>query len=306
MTAKDQIQELIQNHHVVLFMKGTRMQPECGFSASVVDILDDLVDEYETVNVLADPAMREAIKAFSEWPTIPQLYVAGKFVGGADIVKEMAANGELAPVLGGTEQPAPTPAVTLSARAAAAVRELQAEADADENFLRIEINAQFHYGLFLGGPERGDVAVESEGIAIRMDRVSARRADGLRIEYVDGDGGGGFKITNPNEPPKVRSLSVKELRAMQEAGEDFELIDVRTEEERNLAVIVGSQLLDEVGKDFVRKLPTDTKLVFYCHHGMRSRAAAEHFLREGYTNVWNLEGGIDAWSQRIDDSVARY
>lgn len=287
-------------------MKGTRMQPECGFSSSVVDILDDLLDEYETVNVLADAEMREGIKGFSDWPTIPQLYVNGQFVGGADIVKEMAASGELEPLLGGKAQPPPTPSVMLSEGAANAVRELQEGADADERDLRIEISAQFHYGLFLGGVERGDVVLESQGITIRLDRVSARRADGLRIEYVEGDGGGGFKIYNPNEPPKVRSLSVKELRAMQEAGEDFELIDVRTEEERNLATINGSHLLDEVGKEFVRKLPTDSKIVFYCHHGMRSRAAAEHFLREGFTNVWNLEGGIDAWSQRIDGSVPRY
>ncbi|MBK8169686.1 MAG: Grx4 family monothiol glutaredoxin [Sandaracinaceae bacterium] len=303
---QDQIRELLAGHRIVLFMKGTRLAPECGFSSSVVDILDDLVDEYETVNVLASPSMRDGIKAFSDWPTIPQLYVDGKFVGGADIVKEMAAQGELAGMLGGATAPAVIPTIALSERAASTIKEMLKDAAPDEGFLRLEVSAQFHYGLFLGGRERGDVEVSSNGVTILLDRVSARRADGMRIDYVESAAGAGFKIENPNEPPKVRSLRVEEMRAMQEAGEEFELLDVRTEEERNTAAIAGSHLLDEVGKEFVRRLPIDAKLVFYCHHGMRSRAAAEHFLREGYTNVWNLEGGIDAWSLRVDPSVPRY
>ena len=76
---------------VVLFMKGDRQQPRCGFSASVVEILDELLPSYSTVDVLADAEVREGIKILSEWPTIPQLYVGGEFVGGCDIVKDMFA-----------------------------------------------------------------------------------------------------------------------------------------------------------------------------------------------------------------------
>ena len=76
---------------VVLFMKGDRQQPRCGFSASVVEILDELLPSYSTVDVLADAEVREGIKILSEWPTIPQLYVGGEFVGGCDIVKDMLA-----------------------------------------------------------------------------------------------------------------------------------------------------------------------------------------------------------------------
>lgn len=305
-TIHEQIRELLQKHHVVLFMKGTRLSPECGFSASVVDLLDDLVDEYETVNVLASPSMRDGIKSFSQWPTIPQLYVAGKFVGGADIVKEMAANGELSSVLGGDAPEAVVPVITINDKAAATILEMAKDAEPGEGFLRLEVSAQFHYGLFLGARERGDVEVQSNGVTILMDRTSARRADGMRIDFVESAAGAGFKIENPNEPAKVKPLRVEEMRAMQEAGEEFELLDVRTEEERKTALIAGSHFLDEVGKDFVRRMAPNTKLVFYCHHGVRSRAAAEHFLREGFTNVWNLEGGIDAWSTRIDASVPRY
>ncbi len=102
-------QDLITTNKVVLFMKGTRAAPACGFSAAVVQILDDLVPTYETVNVLSDPEVRDGIKEFSSWPTIPQLYVNGEFVGGSDIVREMAESGELAKAVGVTTGADPFP-----------------------------------------------------------------------------------------------------------------------------------------------------------------------------------------------------
>jgi monothiol glutaredoxin len=94
--AKTRIQEMIDKNKVLLFMKGNRSIPQCGFSARVVQALKEEGVPFETVNVLADQEIREGIKAFSNWPTIPQLYVNGKFVGGCDIVTEMHASGELA------------------------------------------------------------------------------------------------------------------------------------------------------------------------------------------------------------------
>ncbi len=99
-TTRSQIEDLIKKHKVVLFMKGSRSFPQCGFSATVATILNSYVPKYETVNVLASPDIRDGIKEYSSWPTIPQLYIDGKFVGGCDIVKEMHQTGELAKVLG--------------------------------------------------------------------------------------------------------------------------------------------------------------------------------------------------------------
>lgn len=96
---RGRIESLVGSDHVVLFMKGTRRQPQCGFSATVVRALDELLPEYTTVDVLADPAVRQGIKAYADWPTIPQLYVRGEFVGGCDIVREMYASGELEALL---------------------------------------------------------------------------------------------------------------------------------------------------------------------------------------------------------------
>ena len=93
------IQSLIGDHQVVLFMKGTPVFPQCGFSATVVQMLSLLGVRFKGVNVLEDPEIREGIKRFSDWPTIPQLYVKGEFVGGCDIVREMYEAGELSELL---------------------------------------------------------------------------------------------------------------------------------------------------------------------------------------------------------------
>ena len=95
MSAQDQIRETVANNDVVLFMKGTKLMPQCGFSSRVAGVLNYMGVEFADVNVLAAAEIRQGIKDFSEWPTIPQLYVKGEFVGGCDIVTEMVLSGEL-------------------------------------------------------------------------------------------------------------------------------------------------------------------------------------------------------------------
>jgi len=90
-----QIKQEIEENPVVLFMKGTPMFPQCGFSAAVVGALSQMEVKFKGIDVLQDPAIREGIKEFANWPTIPQLYVKGEFVGGCDIIKEMYESGEL-------------------------------------------------------------------------------------------------------------------------------------------------------------------------------------------------------------------
>ena len=93
--ATDRIDQLVKGNDVVLFMKGSALFPQCGFSGRAIAILERLGVPYETVDVLQDQEIREGIKAYSEWPTIPQLYVKGEFVGGCDIIREMFQAGEL-------------------------------------------------------------------------------------------------------------------------------------------------------------------------------------------------------------------
>ena len=92
---KNKIKNIINEHEVMLFMKGTPSMPQCGFSAAVVGVLNHMGVKFESLNVLQDQEVREGIKSFSDWPTIPQLYVKKEFVGGCDIIREMHENGEL-------------------------------------------------------------------------------------------------------------------------------------------------------------------------------------------------------------------
>ena len=98
--SQTRIADLVKANDVVLFMKGTALFPQCGFSSRAVAILDRLGASYETVDVLQDPEIRQGIKEYSDWPTVPQLYVKGEFVGGSDIMMEMYESGELEELLG--------------------------------------------------------------------------------------------------------------------------------------------------------------------------------------------------------------
>jgi monothiol glutaredoxin len=98
--AKERIDDIVHKNGIVLFMKGTPLFPQCGFSSRAVAILERVGADYETVDVLQDPEIRQGIKEYSDWPTIPQLYVKGEFVGGSDIMMEMFENGELQELVG--------------------------------------------------------------------------------------------------------------------------------------------------------------------------------------------------------------
>jgi monothiol glutaredoxin len=295
---------LVHSKPVVLFMKGNRHFPACGFSATVVGILDKLISAYETVNILEDSQVREGMKEFSSWPTFPQLYVKGEFVGGCDIVKEMYASGELQKLVG-AEPPPPTlpataPRVTVSAAAAKAL--LDAIADAGGDVIRLAIDGEFRCDLQIAAREGDDLEVSSGGAVLYVERASAARADGIKIDFVEGPGGMAFKIDNPNEPPRVKRISPKELKALLDLGR-IELFDVRPAAERARASIAQARALD--GQD-LSALERGAAIALHCHHGVRSRAAAEELLREGFTNVYNLEGGIEAWSRDVDPSVPHY
>ncbi len=299
------IRSIVDGHRVVLFMKGTRLSPQCGFSSTVVALLDATLPDYHTVDVLADPALREGLKEFSEWPTFPQLYVGGAFVGGADIVKELQSRGELRGVLGVADAVVKTPTITVSPRAAAMIREAWREAPGTA--LRFEVSSGFRYGLSFGDAEASDVVADAgEGLRLHLDAGSAYRADGATIDYVTGSEGGGFAITNPNEPARVRQLSPRGLKAMLDEGKKLVLVDVRTPEEWELARLDAARLLDAAFEHELLAMDRGAPLVFLCHHGVRSLAAADHFAAQGFREVYNLQGGIDAWSTAIDPTVPRY
>lgn len=197
---RDQIKSIVDSGPVVLFMKGNAMQPQCGFSARVVDILNRLMPSYVTFDVLSDPEVREGIKEYSDWPTIPQLYVNGEFQGGCDIVTEMYDKGELHQALGVPVPEVGSVSIEISDAAAEILRQAQARFPADA-LLHIGVDAAFRHSLGFGPREGGEVEVEAAGFTVLLDRESAARADGLSLDVVAGPGGEGrLSIDNPNAP----------------------------------------------------------------------------------------------------------
>ncbi len=300
---ENQIKGLVQKNRVVLFMKGNKSFPQCGFSSAVVGILKEIGVPFETANVLSDPALRDGIKAFSDWPTIPQLYVDGEFVGGCDIVREMHATGELAKMLGVEIASPKVPTLHVSDTAAKAFLDAT---EPGEDRLRLEIAPSFQVDLYFGPPKQGDLEVKANGLAILVDAASAKRADGVSIDYVDGPSGAGFKIENPNAPASVKQISVKDLAALLSGKDELHLFDVRTDKERATAKLDRAIHLDAAGKAKLEGLSKDATIAFMCHHGGRSQAAADYYLKQGYKKVFNVAGGIDAWSREVDPKIPTY
>jgi monothiol glutaredoxin len=301
---RSRIESLLQSNRVVLFMKGQPSMPQCGFSAKAVSALDGLGVDYASVNVLADPEIREGIKAYGDWPTIPQLYVDGELVGGSDIVLQMAASGELSQLLGLPAPDRTPPAITITPAAAEMLKGALAEAPGSA--LALSIDARFQPNFQLVPADAAAIATESNGVRVQFDLASARRADGITIDWVDDIRGRGLAIDNPNAPKAVPDIAPREADDAVKAG-TLTLVDVRPADERAIAAVgVPFRTFDGEGRAELEALPKDTPLAFLCHRGGRSLQAAEHFRGLGFTDVRNVAGGIDAWSDQVDSSVPKY
>lgn len=301
---RSRIESLLGANRVVLFMKGQPSMPQCGFSAKAVGALSDLGMDFAHVNVLADAEIREGIKAYGDWPTIPQLYVDGELIGGSDIILQMANSGELSTVLGVAAPDRTPPSITVTP---AAVEMLKgALADAPGASLQLGINAQFQPDFQLAPHDDNAIAAVSNGLRVQFDAASARRANGITIDWVDDIRGKGLAIDNPNAPKPVQDLSVRDADDQLRAG-SITVVDVRPADERAIAAINAPfQNLDGDNRDKIEALPKDIALAFLCHRGGRSAQAAEHFRSLGFSNVYNIVGGIDAWSEDVDNSVPKY
>jgi monothiol glutaredoxin len=301
---RTRIETLLKQNPVVLFMKGSPQAPQCGFSAATSGVLNELLPDYATVNVLEDPEIREGIKQYGNWPTIPQLYVRGELIGGADIVQSMYNSGELQELFGLPKPDRTPPQITITDKAAAAIREALVDAEAGLA-LHLVIDARFQPQFHLGEPADDAIRAESNGIDILMDVGTAQRARGIRIDWAETMQGAGLSIDNPNAPAAVKELSVRELKARLDAN-DITVVDVRPAEERASAKLKQPFRTLDDGADALADLPKDAPLAFLCRTGGRSARAAEQFRAHGYTKVFNVTGGINAWASEIDTSLTPY
>jgi monothiol glutaredoxin len=300
---RERIESLLKDHRVVLFMKGTRQQPMCGFSAAATNTLNELLPSYHTVNVLEDPEIREGIKQFGNWPTIPQLYVDGELVGGADIIHQMYGSGELHQLFGAAAPDRTPPEITITDKAAEAIR--QGTANAQGLALHLEIGPDHSAGFQLAPGNAHDIVVNANGIEVHFDPASAQRAKGIVIDWVSTMQGEGLSLKFPNAN-EIRSMSVQELQ-QRLAANNITLIDTRPAQGRQIAApLAQARILEEEGYEALAALPKDTPIAFMCHHGISSRGVAERFAAHGFTQVYSVDGGIDAWAAEIDSSIPRY
>ncbi|MGY1458639.1 MULTISPECIES: Grx4 family monothiol glutaredoxin [unclassified Luteimonas] len=300
---RQRIDDLLQANRIVLFMKGDPRSPQCGFSAKAVAALSALEQPFAHVNVLADAEIREGIKAYGNWPTIPQLYIGGELVGGSDIIEQMANSGELHAAVGLPPPDRTPPVITITPTAQPTLRKAIEDAGGDLA-VQIDIDPNFRTRLALATRDAGAITVDCDGIPVQVAVAAARRADGIVIDFADDARGRGLVVENPNAPPPVRALSPTDAHARASDG-SLRVVDVRPAEERALATApVPHATLDD-GPGALEGLPKDTPLAFLCHHGGRSGQAAEHFRQLGFREVYNIEGGIDAWSD-VDAEIPRY
>lgn len=289
------IENLISENTCVLFMKGNPKQPQCGFSSNTVKILNELVgDDFAFCNVLADQDIREGIKEYSNWPTIPQLYINKELVGGNDIVTEMFNTGELQTLLNLPQPERKSATITITEKAKENI--LAGIENIGSSVLMLSIDGQYNTRFSIEDPKGYEVVSEiGDDIKIYMDLGTARRADGIEIDWVDDLNGAGLVIKNPNEPKPVNQISKTDLQKGIDSDTYQYIYDVRSEQEFATRSVPGSKRLDKPNMQKIEDLPKDTPLVFVCNVGNTSQGACEFYRKKGYTNVNNLVGGVVDW-----------
>ena len=301
---RQRIATLLETHPVVLFLKGTPNAPQCGFSARTVQALAAVgLEDYHAVDVLADAGIRDGIKLYGNWPTIPQLYIRGELVGGSDIVGQMADSGELQSALGLPPPDRTPPMVEATPAALAMLREAIGQAG-EGIAVQVQVDPRHQAKLQLVPADAKAIALTLDGVRLQFDLASARRANDLSIDWADDERGRGLVIAHPQAPKPVRELAPGSARGMLADG-TLTVVDVRPAEERLQAELPHPHRTLDDGIDALEALPKDAPIAFLCHHGGRSAQAAEHFRGLGFRDVYNITGGIDAWAQ-LDPAIRRY
>lgn len=291
---KQAIDSLVNNNACVLFMKGNPTHPQCGFSSNTVGILKELLGEkFAYCNVLEDAEIREGIKEYGNWPTIPQLYINKELVGGNDIITEMFNTGELQSMLDLPQPNKEAAQITITDTAAENIQ--KGIQNMGSSVLMLSIDGQYNTRFSIEEPKGYEISSEIGDIKIYMDVGTAKRANGIEIDWVEDLQGAGLVIKNPNEPKAVNQISAQELKQGMEDSNYSHIYDVRSEQQYLADSIPGSKRLDKTNMQVIEELDKNTPLVFVCAVGNTSQGACDFYRKKGYTNVNNLVGGVAGW-----------
>ena len=241
---KQTIEDLLSENTCVLFMKGNPQQPQCGFSSNTVNIVKELVgNEFAYCNVLENQEIREGIKEYGNWPTIPQLYINKELVGGNDIITEMFNTGELQTLLGLPQPVRSSANITISELARKNI--LSGLDNIGSHVLMLSIDSQFNTRFSIEKPKGYEIISEIGEIKIHMDIGTAKLANGIEIDWVEDLQGAGLVIKNPNEPKAVKQMSKEELEQGIKQGLNTHIYDVRSDQQFTQQSIPESKRLDK-------------------------------------------------------------
>jgi monothiol glutaredoxin len=284
------VTQALSSARVVLFLKGTRARPSCRFSGQAVELLDSLLPDYATFDVKSDPELKAAVTTHAKWDAFPQLYVEGELVGGVDSLKELFVNGGLARRLGVAQPDLPKPQLHLSHPA-----HQQLLGSLGQTPVRIDRDAEGTLRLAASRQNSSDLVVKLGELTFVFDVIVARYVDGLRIDWLDEPGG--YLLRTVAEA--VRQLPALALADLLASGKLQQVVDVRTQAEFSHRHLPGATFLTRQTLADLLQLDRRTPLVFVCAEGSRSQHTAEHFVADGFTEIYCLQGGLHSWEEQL-------
>lgn len=244
-----------------------------------------------TIDAATDPLFAEHVRDPATRAHFPLLCVRGALVGGVEVLRNLESTGKLEALLNPLTD-ARVPTIALSQKAAQVI---QAALSGPEACLRIVISPEFDHDIAIDEGNPDDVQFRLGGIPCVLDEGSAARADGLAIDWIDQGETQGFRIDNPNRPDPVHFVDGAWVETHVGVRSDLLVIDVRSKLEYDAAHLPDAIALEASLIDALEAMNPHTPLFFYCKNGVKSRLAAERYQRNGFLQVYCLEGGLDAW-----------
>ena len=316
MWTKEAVKDVVTEDKIVVFAKGTKEMPRCGFSARAIQVVESVGKPFKVVDILSDPSIRPALVAFSSWPTTPQVYLDGEFLGGSDIIMELYESGELQKKIASSygeefKEVQDNQRVDVTDEALGKVKEFM---ETDLEFLRLSVQVKDGdraYSLELDShtSAAADLKWKVKGLTVIVAKAMSELFDKLEVSWVNKDGNEGFAVKEVGNPPALPipiDIDKADLaRLMRSEIKDGKLwiVDVREDDEWKSghgeeAVHLPLSRLEKEWKD--KGFDSKDTLVFYCAAGKRSLSAANHFRHKlGFPNTRSLVGGIGNYPSNI-------
>lgn len=307
MWTKEDIEGKVKDNKIIIFAKGTKDAPRCGFSMRAIDVMRRFDKPFEVIDVLSEASIRPALVAFSQWPTTPQVFLDGELLGGSDIIQEMFDSGDLRKKIADSfgedfKAEEQDQRVTVTPEALAKVRDFMESSD---EFLRLDVKLKdgsrvFELSIDTQSRDHEDATWNIDGVRVVTNKNMATEFDKLKVDWVVKNGQQGFSVLETGEaPPLPVPLSITKSGVAELLAKDdvkVVVVDVREADEWAAGHVDGAVHvpLSNLQKEWQAKgFDKNDTFVLYCAKGARSMNAANFVRKEfGFANVRSLDGGI--------------